>query len=82
MFMRIKLPEGGEVTWRDGVLTGEEDAIYRLTAITVGQALVTPEGPLVRFADWPTDPYAFQMLAFDRGAKVTSSDVPPIPGGP
>jgi hypothetical protein len=84
MFMTMSLPEGREITWTDGKLSGDEDAIYTLTAVTVGDALVTPEGPRVRFADWQADPYAFQMLAFDRfaGAKVTSSDVPPMPGGP
>jgi len=84
MFATMKLPEGGEVTWTDGMLSGDEVAIYALREVGAGDELLTPEGPRLRYVDWPTDPYAFELAVrkLFPGAGVSESDVPPMPGGP
>ena len=84
MFMTMKLPDGREVAWTDGKLSGDELAIYALSVIREGDELLTPEGPRLRYADWPTEPYAFDLAVrkLFPGASVSATDVPPVPCGP
>ncbi len=79
------MDEEGEVTWRDGVLSGDPDLIERFARkAATTSALLHPGG--TRYSPpWVDNPYAtLQILSLLGTVVRANGDVPPegpVPGG-